>query len=431
MFLFQEEEEDSDDDMTIGVMMKEFKKDALKGLQKKNAGKNSMLLEASATNASSLAPAAVKSSFLQESLKETYSFMEQSGINHNNVTDRSRVGSRSIVADRSQLAPIMDVSISKSFSPDLSLAGPELDVTAPNVSSRSALPLPNLDMSSVSRPALDLTSGGGPPSPIPELELTGYNPKLDLTGTKPKHDLTGTEPKLDLTANNLTSSYREPQPNKTGLDFSCLQQEDEPDAAPVMDLSNLSLQGAEHRDQEAAESSLSASVSRLNLTSLDSVQDPFDEALQVALLSKIPVGLSQRHGYVRIGEEVPRVRSNKEVQVGENAFLVGECKGAGAYGKVFKAMRKSCADSFNSTIADMDVVLKIQKPACEWEFYIGTEIHRRLKDELSRSFFMSIPRCFTFDDGSILVSEHMQVFLIHFIFLLTVAFLTDWTISDL
>ena len=35
-------------------------------------------------------------------------------------------------------------------------------------------------------------------------------------------------------------------------------------------------------------------------------------------------------------------------------------------------------DNKDETIADMDVVVKIQKPACEWEFYIGTEIHSRL-----------------------------------------------------
>ena len=33
----------------------------------------------------------------------------------------------------------------------------------------------------------------------------------------------------------------------------------------------------------------------------------------------------------------------------------------------------------NETLADMDVVVKVQKPPCEWEFYIGTEIHDRLK----------------------------------------------------
>ena len=61
----------------------------------------------------------------------------------------------------------------------------------------------------------------------------------------------------------------------------------------------------------------------------------------------------------------------------------------------FKAMRKDGAN-MNETIADMDVVLKVQKPACEWEFYIGTEIHQRLREakaaEGVKAAIMSIPR---------------------------------------
>ena len=66
---------------------------------------------------------------------------------------------------------------------------------------------------------------------------------------------------------------------------------------------------------------------------------------------------------------------NQQVSFGGASFLIGELKAEGAYGKVFKAMK---SDNKDETIADMDVVVKIQKPACEWEFYIGTEIHSRL-----------------------------------------------------
>ena len=118
-----------------------------------------------------------------------------------------------------------------------------------------------------------------------------------------------------------------------------------------------------------------------------------------------------RHGYHKLhGERLPAVQKHKEVVIGGGSFLIGECKGEGAYGKVFKAMKTD--SGANETIADMDVVAKIQKPACEWEFYIGTEIHSRLSamgataDDKAR--FMSIPRCFTFEDGSILISEHQQ-----------------------
>ena len=52
-----------------------------------------------------------------------------------------------------------------------------------------------------------------------------------------------------------------------------------------------------------------------------------------------------------------------------------------------------------------DIVLKVQKPKNVWEFYIASELHRRLSDGRDHQFFMSIPRCFAYDDGSIFVSE--------------------------
>ena len=119
-------------------------------------------------------------------------------------------------------------------------------------------------------------------------------------------------------------------------------------------------------------------VSRLAISAIemDSIQDPFDEALQQKLLGQIPTPLWSRHGYHKLsGQNLPAVRTHREVMLGGASFLIGECKGEGAYGKVFKAMK---SDNKDETIADMDVVVKIQKPACEWEFYIGTEIHSRL-----------------------------------------------------
>ncbi len=160
---------------------------------------------------------------------------------------------------------------------------------------------------------------------------------------------------------------------------------------------------------------VSGDLSRLAITTMDmaAVQDPFDEAMQKQLLAQIPQPLWQRHGYHRIsGKNVPSIRTHQEVRVGSYDFLIGECKGEGAYGKVFKAMKKEDCGGANETISDMDVVVKVQKPACEWEFYVGTEIHSRLRDAgLAADYgdwFMSIPRCFTFDNGSVLVSEYQQ-----------------------
>ena len=54
----------------------------------------------------------------------------------------------------------------------------------------------------------------------------------------------------------------------------------------------------------------------------------------------------------------------------------------------------------------MDAVLKVQKPKREWEFYVCTELHNRLPLQEDKQWFMSIPRCYVFGDGSIFVSEH-------------------------
>jgi len=62
-------------------------------------------------------------------------------------------------------------------------------------------------------------------------------------------------------------------------------------------------------------------------------------------------------------------------------------------------------------------VLKIQKPANDWEWYILNELHSRLASldhtelGLGRSWknsFMSSSRCYTYDDGSVIVSQHQK-----------------------
>ena len=74
---------------------------------------------------------------------------------------------------------------------------------------------------------------------------------------------------------------------------------------------------------------------------------------------------------------------------------------------MFRASRPREDTNPNETIAEMDSVLKIQKPQPnEWEFYICTELHQRLPKQEDKQWFMSIPRCYVFNDGSIFVSEH-------------------------
>lgn len=169
----------------------------------------------------------------------------------------------------------------------------------------------------------------------------------------------------------------------------------------------------DHTQQTKDRSVVSSDVAdQLKTLDLKAIQDPFDEDLKRTLLAGLKVPVNKRHGYYRVYSPVPQIKPNREVQIGHNSFLIGSCKGEGSYGKVFKAMKKEDANP-NETIADMDVVLKVQKPASEWEFYICSEIHQRLRDcQEDQDRFMTIPRCFSFDDGSVFVSEHQQATLL-------------------
>ena len=137
--------------------------------------------------------------------------------------------------------------------------------------------------------------------------------------------------------------------------------------------------------------------------------DPFDSGLHERLLKIVVKPVETRHGFVDLrGQKTPLVKSNSNVIIGDSEFFCMECKGEGGYGKVFKAMRCNNMSNTDCTIADMDAVLKVQKPARPWEFYVCTEIHERLRnaeDENGSSWFMNIPRCYQFQDGSIFVSE--------------------------
>ena len=117
------------------------------------------------------------------------------------------------------------------------------------------------------------------------------------------------------------------------------------------------------------------------------------------------VDLLQTIGYKVVDDKkVPPVKPRTVVKLAGEEFLVGELKGTGGFAKVFSA-------TFNNKDGDFeDVVLKVQKPANDWEWYLLNEVHARLNvldhpdlragAEWSRSF-MSASRCITYQLGSI------------------------------
>ena len=60
------------------------------------------------------------------------------------------------------------------------------------------------------------------------------------------------------------------------------------------------------------------------------------------------------------------------------------------------------------TIAGIDAVLKVQKPRNDWEFYVCSEVQKRVPAQLAPAF-MSIPRNYVFHDGGVFVSYHQKL----------------------
>ena len=135
---------------------------------------------------------------------------------------------------------------------------------------------------------------------------------------------------------------------------------------------------------------------------------PFSPRLHRSLLVETNVDFHQTIGYRVVSKKVPQVKTRNLVKLVDEEFIVGELKGEGGFAKVFSATLNNKDGEFE------DVVLKVQKPANDWEWYILNEVHARLNvlshpdlgsgPEWSGSF-MSASRCLTYQDGSIIVSK--------------------------
>ena len=136
---------------------------------------------------------------------------------------------------------------------------------------------------------------------------------------------------------------------------------------------------------------------------------PFSPKLHRSLLVEMNVDLLQTVGYKVVDDKkVPPVKPRIVVKLVGEEFLVGELKGTGGFAKVFSATLNNKDGEFE------DVVLKVQKPANDWEWYLLNEVHARLNvldhpdlgvgTQWSGSF-MSASRCLTYQDGSIIVSK--------------------------
>ena len=75
---------------------------------------------------------------------------------------------------------------------------------------------------------------------------------------------------------------------------------------------------------------------------------------------------------------------------------------------MFAASKQDTEEGMDSTISGIDAVLKVQKPANDWEWYVCREVERMVEQKM-RPAFMQAPRNYAFNNGGIFVSYHQKL----------------------
>jgi len=141
-------------------------------------------------------------------------------------------------------------------------------------------------------------------------------------------------------------------------------------------------------------------------------QFPFGPKFQVRMIKENEVDIANMPGFSTVAKKTPSVKPRTVMRFDGEEFLVNELKGEGGFAKVFSATWRT------GPVYAEDAVMKVQKPANDWEWNILNCLHQRL-DELYHPLlgdgynwhesFMSSPRCFNFLDGSIIISKYLKL----------------------
>ncbi|XP_046394845.1 uncharacterized protein LOC124162375 isoform X2 [Ischnura elegans] len=133
--------------------------------------------------------------------------------------------------------------------------------------------------------------------------------------------------------------------------------------------------------------------------------DPFEASQIQQFLDQLPVPVSSRIGFYCVPQKLPVIKTNsdfnlrKEARDGGHLLKTLKVIGQGSYAKIYKG--------YSAKWKKM-VALKVQKPACPWEFYISNEINSRVTDHLMKNSFMNVKEASIFNDGSVLISDYME-----------------------
>ncbi|CAF89934.1 unnamed protein product, partial [Tetraodon nigroviridis] len=128
------------------------------------------------------------------------------------------------------------------------------------------------------------------------------------------------------------------------------------------------------------------------------MSDPWDEQLISQMLSTLTPPLSSHPHYTAWSFGIPAISPSTTITMGEACLRVDCVLGQGAFATVYKATNPTTSDK---------MVLKVQKPANPWEFYINTQLDARLQPA-ARHLYANIRSAHLFTDGSVLLADLHQ-----------------------
>ncbi|XP_060024641.1 mitotic checkpoint serine/threonine-protein kinase BUB1 isoform X3 [Lagenorhynchus albirostris] len=130
------------------------------------------------------------------------------------------------------------------------------------------------------------------------------------------------------------------------------------------------------------------------------VENPWDDELIVKLLSGLSKPVSSYANTYEWQCKLPAIKPKTEFQLGSLLVYVDHLLGEGAFAHVYEVTHGDVNDSKNK----QKFVLKVQKPANPWEFYIGTQLMERLKPSMQH-MFIKFYSAHLFQNGSVLVGD--------------------------
>ncbi|XP_034534460.1 mitotic checkpoint serine/threonine-protein kinase BUB1 isoform X2 [Notolabrus celidotus] len=149
------------------------------------------------------------------------------------------------------------------------------------------------------------------------------------------------------------------------------------------------------QDEHMASPDVSLNAAPERTGSVQLVSDPWDDELISYLLSNLSPPLTSHPHFITWKCNVPNIAPKITISMGKASLRVDCVLGQGAFATVYQA---------TDPVTSEKVVLKVQKPANPWEFYINTQLDARLQPDV-RHLYSSLRSAHLFTNGSVLLGE--------------------------